>query len=571
MCSAFSCFKWRRKMNRTLVLPELPNEPLLDFGDPEARVRERIREALAEVRATVSGTNLPHLIGRKPQYGTELFSRENPSRITENVGNVYFASRETVREAVRLVKNSAAAREWARMPLSARAPYLRKVAAVLREKRFFFIALLMREIGKQMHLADAEVCEAIDLLEHYAAHAEFLEKLGNALLFSPLGEKNSVVYRPYGPRVPVCAVIDPWNFPIAISAGSIAAALVCGHSVLYKPAEQSSVTGYFVARAFYDAGIPPEIFHFLPGVGNRVGREMIEHEHITGIAFTGSDKVRRTIRDELAHFNRITLSVASPANPSPVNELWEKRAYALESGGKNAMVVFPDADPDRVVEDITESFTGFQGQRCSALSRVIFVDASGSRADAVLERLKERVRDIPIGSPEDPKNIVGPLIDRSAYDKYRFYRELAHREGKVLAQGVVPPGLGGYFVPPLLVGDISSGSRIAHEEIFGPLLAVFRVGTATEAIALANCSKFALTFGAHTRHPKLVELLSQEADAGNMYFRKKIVGAIPGRQNFGGGKGSGGGSKAGDVTYLLPFLHQVHISEDMMQCGIPME
>lgn len=552
-------------MQRTIALPELPNEPLLDFGDPDTDARGKIKEALAELRAGILGERYPFIIAGRPQYGTNLFARENPSDTKENIGNVYFASRQAVRDAIALSKKSADARDWARMTLSARAPYLRKVAALLREKRFFFIALLMLEVGKQAALADAEVCEAIDLLTHYAAHAEFLEGLGNKLLFSPFGEKNSVVYRPYGPRVPICATITPWNFPVAISAGTIGAALVSGHSVLYKPAEQSSVTGYFLAQAFYDAGVPPEILHFLPGEGKKVGMEMVENPGVTGIAFTGSRAVKNAIRDAFVQFNKFDVQFLPPA------EQWEKRAYALESGGKNALLVFPDADPDRAVEDIVESFAGFQGERCSALSRVIFIDADGARAKKIIARLAERVRNLPIGSPEDPKNIVGPLIDRAAYEKYRLYREIAKREGSVIAEGAVPKGHNGYFVSPMLVGDISSDSRVAKEEIFGPLLAVFRVHTAEEAIALANSSPFALTFGAHTRNPERIALLMKEADAGNLYFKKKIVGAIPGRQNFGGGKASGNGTKAGDFTYLLPFLHQVHISENTMQCGIPME
>ena len=549
----------------TIDIPELPNEPLLDFGDTEAKVREQIVEAVETVRKNFT-VAVPHFVAGVPRYSSScLFTRENPSRTDEEIGRVSFASRETVSDAVRHVSGSSDAREWARMPLAARARYFKAVAQKIREQRFFFIALIMLETGKQAPLADAEVCEAIDLVEHYAAHAVFLEKLGNAMLFSPMGEKNSVRYRPYGPRTPTCAVIAPWNFPLAISAGPITAALLSGHSVLYKPAEQSSVTGYFLARLFYEAGIPHDLLHFLPGKGEEVGRELVENPGVHGVAFTGSLSVRREIRDAIARFNKEEL----PKLPPELQ--WEKRAYALESGGKNAMIVCPDTDTDRVIEDVTESAYGFQGERCSALSRLVIPDETGKRFHEIVGRLAARVKDLPVGSPEDPKNIVGPLIDRDAFLRVRSCMKDAREKGNVLAEGVVPADERGYFLPPMLVGDLPFESPLVTEEIFGPLLTVCRVRTVEEAILFANRSRYALTFSVHSRNPELVAHICREIDAGVVYVRGKTTGAVPGRQNFGGGKESGNGTKAGDFTYLLPFLHQVHLSENTMQCGIPME
>lgn len=552
-------------MKKTITLPELRNEPVLDFGDPEAKAWERITEAVLAARKKFV-VSVPHFVAGIPRYSSScVFSRENPSRINEEIGSIRFASRETVKDAVRHVSTSSDAREWARMPLRMRARYFGAVAQRLREQRFFFIALMMLEVGKQAPLADAEVCEAIDLVEQYAAHAVFLEELGNAALSSPMGEKNSIAYRPYGPRTPTCAVIEPWNFPLAISAGPIVAALLSGHSVLYKPAEQSSVTGFFLARLLYEAGIPADLFHFLPGKGEEVGRELVENPGVTGVAFTGSLSVRREIRDAIARFNNEELRNLPPALR------WEKRAYALESGGKNAMIVCPDADTDRVIEDVTESAFGFQGERCSALSRLVIPDETGRRFREITMRLAARVKDLSVGSPEDPKNIVGPLIDREAFERVRSCMEYAREKGNVLAEGTVPADERGYFLPPMLVGDLPFESPLVTEEIFGPLLTVCRVRTVEEAILFANRSHYALTFSIHSRNPELIAHVCREIDAGVIYVRRKTTGAIPGRQNFGGGKESGGGSKAGDFTYLLPFLHQVHISENTMQCGIPME
>ncbi len=552
-------------MRKTIDVPELPNEPLLDFGDREAKVWERIVEAVKTARKNFI-VAVPHFVAGVPRYSSScIFTRENPSCTDEEIGRVSFASRETVKDAVRHVSASADAREWARMPLRTRALYFKAVADKLREQRFFFIALIMLEAGKQAHLVDAEVCVAIDLVERYAAYAAFLEELGNKTLSSPMGERNGVVYRPYGPRTPICAVIAPWNFPLEISAGPITAALLSGHSVLYKPAEQSSVTGYFLARLLYEAGIPSDLFHFLPGKGEEVGRELVENPGIHGVAFTGSLSVRREIRDAIARFNKEELPKTSPALQ------WEKRAYALESGGKNAMIVCPDADTDRVIEDVTESAYGFQGERCSALSRLIIPDENSGRFREIARRLAARVRDLPVGSPEDPKNIVGPLIDREAFKRVGSSMTYAREKGNVLAEGTVPADERGYFLPPMLVGDLPFESPLITDEIFGPLLTISRVRTVEEAITFANRSRYALSFSIHSRNPELIARLCREIDAGVIYVRGKTTGAVPGRQNFGGGKESGNGTKAGDFTYLLPFLHQVHISENTMQCGIPME
>jgi len=543
-------------MHHAIALPALQNEPLLDFQKDE--VRDSITREVSRLRREVLGGSMSYSIAGVPRLGGVPHARENPSDIRETIGTVGFAPKEAVEEAVARTLRSTVARDWARMSLSARAPYLRRVAQKIRERRYLFIALMMLEVGKQAHRADAEVCEAIDFCEHYAAYAEFWEHLGGALLRSPRGEKNTVSYRPYGPRVPICASIQPWNFPLAIATGPTVAALVCGHSVILKPAEQSSIIGHFLAEAIYEAGIPPEVFHFLPGTGEEVGRALVEHEEIAGVSFTGSLAVCRYIEQTLARQNER-------------HRGWRRRAYTLESGGKNPMIVLPDADLNSVIADADESAFGFQGERCSALSRLLFVDEKGLRYGEFMERFAERVRSMPVGSPEDFKNVIGPLVDREAYARVRLYQALAEEEGKIAARGSVPEAGMGYFVPPVLVHGLAPSARVAQEEIFGPVLAVFRTDSVEEAIRLANGSSFALTASIHTNNPEMAARIAREIEAGVVYVNKGTTGAMPGRQNFGGGKDSGNGAKAGDLTYLLPFLHQTHISENTMRCGIPME
>ncbi len=553
-------------MKRTIALPDVSNEPLLDFSD--RTVEERIRAEIALLRQKGIVRASP-LIAGKPRATARKIEARNPSNPRELLGAVCAADEEVLKEVIRCSLYSHDAYEWAHMPLSARAPYLRRAADILRARRITFIARMMLEVGKSALRVDAEVCEAIDMLTHYAAYAEFLEELGNKMLFSPQGEENTILWKPYGGQIPITASIQPWNFPVAISAGSIAAALVCGHSVLYKPAEQASLIGYFVTQVFYDAGIPADVFHFIPGYGEEIGSALVRHPKVSGILFTGSSSVRAAIQDAINQFNKEELPLFDRGAHYP------KKGIALESGGKNAIIVLPDANEDRALEDVSDSAFGFQGQLCSACSRVILVNPDtkegNRRFERFIERLKERIESFSIGSPEDFKNQIGPLIDTEAVKKVSACMELAAKEGTILARGAAIPQNGGYFISPLLVGNLLSHSTTAQEEIFGPVLSVFRAPTLDEALRIANGTKFALTGGIHTRNPEWIRKATREFSAGNLYVNRRITGAMVGRQPFGGFRESGNGTKAGGWTYLINFLNEVSVSRNTMECGIPME
>lgn len=548
-------------MAKIIEIPEFQNEPLLDFSKPETR--EKIQKHLKSVRDVVLGIEIPLLISGIPVFTERKTRRENPSDIKETVGYICLAGQKEADLALKVLISDNQVKEWMKLSFEKRSSYLKKAAQLLRQKRYFFIALMAIETGKSFVESDAEICEAIDFLEYYSNSTLFLAKLNQETLISLPGEKNESFYIPIGKRA-IGVSIQPWNFPLAISIGPLAAGLITGHAMIYKPAEQSSVIGYYLAKIFYNAGIPKEIFHFLPGYGEETGDYLVNHPAIKVIAFTGSKEVKRKIQNAVWKFNlRIIDSL-------PMEERYEKRIAVLESGGKGAIIVDSTADLDEAVVGVCDSAFSFQGQKCSACARIIIV---GKTYEKFIQRLKERMESLPIGSPEDPKNQIGPLINKDAYDKVLSYMPLVEQEGKILAYGIVPQELKdkGYFVPPILVGDLSPDSRIAQEEIFGPLLAVFKANTFEEAIALVNHTEYGLTNGVFSRNPENIEKAKRELQAGNIYINRKITGAIVGRQPFGGMKMSGNSAKAGGWDYLLNFFDRKNICENTIRRGTPIE
>jgi len=555
---------------QTINIPDFTNTAPLDFSNPDDNVQGKIDEAIALIRKTMLGARYPLLIHGKGVWSEKTFARENPSKTNEIIGNVDMATTDHVGACIEKLQHSKVLQEWSTAPVEYRAKRLRWVADKFREKRFFFIALTILETGKSAPEADGEICEAIDFLEWYAAYAPFVVELCNKTLISPCGEKNSAEVVP-ATRVPICASIQPWNFPVAISVGPAAAALVSGYAVLYKPSQQSSVIGYHMVKTFLDAGIPPALLHFLPGSGKEIGTYMVKHRQVSAVAFTGSKKVRDEIQYDIAEFNKNEIPRIA------MRDRYQKQALALESGGKNAIIVDSDADMDEAVVGISDSTFGFQGQKCSACSRLIIVDKDGIHGEvykAITSRLKDRMKSMRIGNAEDPKNQIGPLIDINAYNKFNTYLDTAKGDECVVTTRVIPSASHshGYFVPPTIVEQLHPYSKIAQEEIFGPLLSVFSALSFEDAIHLANASEFALTAGIYSRNEDNIALAKRMLIAGNIYINHKITGAVVGKQPFGGFKMSGNGTKAGGWDYLLSFLlQQKNITENTMRRGIPLE
>jgi RHH-type proline utilization regulon transcriptional repressor/proline dehydrogenase/delta 1-pyrroline-5-carboxylate dehydrogenase len=357
------------------------------------------------------------------------------------------------------------------------------------------------------------------------------------------GEVNEYFYQPKG----VAAVIAPWNFPLAISCGMAAAAIVTGNCVIYKPSNQTPVVGYTLLEILREAGLPPGVFNYTPGSGAVMGDYLIDHPDVALIAFTGSMEVGLRIIERAAR--------------TPEGQRSVKKVIA-EMGGKNAVIVDDDADLDEAVPHIIDSAFAYQGQKCSACSRVIVLDTV---YDRFIERLLAAARSVRIGPAEDPANFMGPVIDESACKSITEYIEIARKEGTLLYSSDVPDE--GYYVPITIVEGITPEHRIAQEEVFGPVLAVMRARDFDQAIEWANSTRFALTGGLFSRSPRHVERCRREFRVGNLYVNRGCTGALVERQPFGGFKMSGIGSKAGGPDYLLQFMDPRTVTENTMRRG----
>ncbi|MDP9419275.1 MAG: aldehyde dehydrogenase family protein, partial [Actinomycetota bacterium] len=434
---------------------------------------------------------------------------------------------------------------WAATTAAERAGVLFRAAAWMRARRNELAALEVFEAGKPWPDADADVCEAIDFCEYYGR--QMLRLDAGATVDSPPGESNALQYRGRG----VGVVISPWNFPLAIPTGMVAAALVTGNSVVFKPAEQTPAVAAQLVEAFSAAGLPEGVLAFVPGLGDEVGAPLVEHPAVSFIAFTGSLPVGLGIVE--------TAAVHRPG------QRHVKRVVA-EMGGKNAVIVDADADLDQAVPIVITSAFGYSGQKCSACSRLVVVDGGAGGAEQLLERLVGRARGLRIGHPSEMGVDLGPLIDAEAHRRVRSYVEDAGDEGRVaLTRHDVPSR--GFFVGPTIVTDVPPRGRLATDEIFGPVLSVMRVDTFDEALAVANDTDYALTAGVVSRSPSHIDEAVRQLRAGNVYVNRAITGAVVGRQPFGGFGLSGVGSKAGGPDYLLQFLDPVAVSENTLRQG----
>lgn len=513
------------------------NEPPLDFRI--GPVRSKFSEAIASVRKQL-GRNYPLWIGGEPVMTDDWIVSVNPARPSEIVGRAASAG---TREADRAVAAAeAAAVEWARRPAVERSGILRNAAGRLQVRRMELAAWEVFEVGKTWPEADRDVAEAIDFLRYYADEIERLapsRKLGGYP-----GERNHYSYHPIG----IAVVIAPWNFPLAIPAGMVTAALAAGNAVLFKPSELSPVMGYHLVQALLEAGLPDGVLAYLPGRGEVVGEYLVRHPSTGLIAFTGSREVGLGIIERAARL--------SPG------QRHVKRVVA-EMGGKNAIIVDETADLDLAVPGIVQSAVGFQGQKCSACSRVIVME---SVYDTLLHRLAGALKSLHIGLPENPSTELGPVIDAAAQDRLRKAVEAGAREGKVILQVTdVPPE--GFYVGPVVIAELAPESQIATEEMFGPIVAVIRAKDLDEAIRMANSTDYALTGGLYSRSPVAIERVTREMAAGNLYINRGITGALVGRQPFGGYRLSGVGSKAGGPDYLLQFMIPKVVSENTMRRG----
>jgi RHH-type proline utilization regulon transcriptional repressor/proline dehydrogenase/delta 1-pyrroline-5-carboxylate dehydrogenase len=348
-------------------------------------------------------------------------------------------------------------------------------------------------------------------------------------------------------------VISPWNFPLAICAGMTAAALVTGNTALVKPSSQTPGIAKLMCDVFHQAGVPSDVLQLVPGPGYSVGSTLVQDPRVALIAFTGSKEVG--------------LEIIRAAGLTPDGQPGVKKVVA-EMGGKNAIIVDESADLDEAVLGVRQSAFGYSGQKCSACSRAIVLEAVH---DVFLNRLIEATRTLVIGDPVDANTDIGPVIDGAAAEKIRRYVEIGRGEGKLEFAAEVPPGLeeqvGKPYVGPRIFSGIRPEHRLANEEIFGPVLSVIRAADFSEALRIANSTTYKLTGGVYSRRPAHLELARREFRVGNLYLNRAITGALVGRQPFGGLGLSGTGTKAGGGDYLLHFVEPRACSENTIRHG----
>ena len=505
-----------------------------DLGDPG--VPEALMAAIAAARR--SDRVAAPIVG-----GITLGGAAEPVRNPATgaiVGQVIEADGAAVADAVAAAR--AAQDDWSLAGGAFRAQRLERAADLLEEHHALFLGLAIDEAGKTLVDAIAEVREATDFLRYYAAQAR-ADFTYPVALPGPTGERNELMLE--GKGVFVC--ISPWNFPLAIFLGQVAAALGAGNSVLAKPAEQTPLIAHAAVELLLEAGIPGDVLHFLPGRGETVGAALTGNPDIIGVAFTGSTEVARAINRGLA------------MRDGPIATL------IAETGGANAMIVDSTALPEQVARDAVASAFQSAGQRCSAL-RLLCVQEDV--ADTMIAMVAGAMAELNVGDPSILSTDVGPIIDDEAQANIAAYVAEARAAGRVIAEAARTDfGAKGHFVPPVLI-------RLDHvtdlkREIFGPVLhvATWKGGELDQLIDAINASGYGLTLGVHTRIDGVAAHIAARAQVGNVYVNRNQIGAIVGSQPFGGRGLSGTGPKAGGPHYLHRFAEEKTISTDITAAG----
>jgi len=512
------------------------NEALLDFGIKSNQ--ENLLQTLKDFKQSLGQDYPLYIAGRELTTGNWLESK-NPSEPTQVIGRVAIASRTEAEAAIQSAAQSF--KTFKNVSSKARADILDKVADIFARDRMKLIAVEILEAGKTWEEADGDIAEAIDFCRYYAK--EMLRLSHAASLGQVPGETSFYHYQPKG----VSVVIAPWNFPLAILTGMVAASFVTGNTVVMKPAEQTPIIAYFLMKAFAEAGAPTGSLNLVQGFGEDVGEYLTSHPLTALICFTGSKAVGLHIMTKVGQILPGQTAV---------------KHVICEMGGKNAIIVDNDADLDEAVSGVLYSAFGFQGQKCSAASRVIVLEEVYPR---FVERLIESTKSIKVAKAEDPSSYMGPVIDGEAHERILKMIATAKSECKLAYQGETPTT--GYFVPPTIFIDCKPNSRLAQEEVFGPVLAIIKAKNIDEAIEIANGTEYALTGGLFSRSPANIEKTKAQFDVGNLYINRGITGAMVERHPFGGFKMSGLGSKTGGPDYLIQFMNPKVVTENTLRRG----
>jgi len=491
-------------------------------------------EAIERVNTRL-GMTYPLVIGGKEVRARETFDDTCPADTRVVLGRFASGTREDARAAI------AAARKayetvWRDLPWKERVASIRRAASNIETRRFEIAALVSLEVGKNRLEAMGDVQETADLMSYYCDQVE--EHHGYETPMARLSEKedNRDVLRPYG----VWVIISPFNFPMALAGGPSAGALLGGNTVVFKPATDTPLTGHELLECYRSAGLPDGVFNYVTGPGSTVGEELVTNPGVDGILFTGSREVGFEIYRKFAR-----------DFPKPC---------IAEMGGKNPAIVTASADLDVATDGVLKSAFGLQGQKCSACSRV-YVDRTVARP--FLDMLVEKTKAIAIGDPVRKENWLGPVINRSAFEKYARFVEIGRRDGRIAVGGEPLKGTPydhGFFVKPTVITGLPKDHALMRDEMFLPITCVWEVDSLDQALDLANRTEYGLTAGLFSRDDAEIRRFLDRIEAGVVYVNRRAgatTGAWPGVNPFGGWKGRGSSGKAsGGPYYVAQFMRE---------------
>ncbi|RBW67425.1 L-glutamate gamma-semialdehyde dehydrogenase [Bacillus taeanensis] len=500
------------------------HEPFTDFTIEENK--HLFEEALTFVNSQL-GKPYPLVIGGERITTDENTVSINPANRKEVIGTVSKANKELAEQAMQTALSTF--NTWKKHDPEERANILFRAADIIRRRKHEFSGYLVKEAGKPWKEADADTAEAIDFLVYYAR--QMMKLKDGSPVESREGEMNKFNYIPLG----VGVIISPFNFPLAIMAGTVAAAVVTGNTVLLKPSDHTPVVAAKFVEVMEEAGLPHGVINYIPGSGEEIGDYLVDHPKTRFISFTGSREVGCRIYERAAKVQS--------------GQIWLKRVIA-EMGGKDTVVVDKDADVELAASSIVYSAFGFSGQKCSAGSRAVVHE---DIYNEVLEKAVVLTKALAMGNPEDVNTYMGPVIGQASYNKIMKYIGIGKEEGRLMTGGEGDDSKG-YFIQPTIIADVDEKARLMQEEIFGPVVAFCKARDFDHMMEIANNTEYGLTGALLSNTAEHIERAEEEFHVGNLYFNRGCTGAIVGYHPFGGFNMSGTDSKAGGPDYLIMHM-----------------
>ncbi len=523
-------------MQTKKVSDEFKNEPFTDFSQPANA--QAMREAIEKVRSEL-GREYPIIIGGEKIMLDKKFSSINPAEKSQVVGVFSDADSDVELTNKAIEAATEAFKTWKYVSAEERADYLFRLSAIIRERKHYYSAWMSFETGKTWAEADGDTAEAIDFLELYGRD---LLRWSEKQPITPLaGEDNRLEYIPLG----VGAIIPPWNFPLAIMLGMTMSAVVCGNTTVLKPSPDAPTICYKFMELLEEIGLPKGVVNYVVGSGTIVGETLVSSPKIRFVSFTGSKNVG--------------LHIYETAAKTVPGQIWMKRVVA-EMGGKDAIIVNNDANLDDAAAGIVSSAFGFQGQKCSACSRLI---VHQDVHDELMEKIITIAETLKIGLPTDGDTNVTAVINQKSFDNAAKMIAQGIAEGGKVVLGGTTDDSKGFYVNPTIIDNVKPLDTIEQQEIFAPVLAVITAKDFDHAIEIANDTEYGLTGAVYSASQENLEKARAEFHVGNLYLNRKCTGALVGVHPFGGFNMSGTDSKAGGREYLLQFMQGKMVTQKL--------